>query len=262
MYNDYILFLKNITPDNVREFNFKSNNKYNTILEHVSYDQGKQYLTLIENEFSEITFELLEKYVKLNDTYGNPNCENFTSKNGQILVSSATSLRYIYHALLILNYLKEVNLKSIVEVGCGYGGLYLAICYFSDILNIEINNYHFIDFPEVNKLIDNYIKINETSLNKKINYYLHNCFEYGDSIKEDNELFLISNYCFTEISQEHRTNYINKLFNKVKNGFIIWQTCFGLEISYVESINKDIKQITKENPQTASEYKPNYFVYF
>ena len=262
MYSDYILSLKDINNNNIKNSNFKSNYRYNAILEHVSYNQGNEYLNLIENEFSEITIENMKNYLKLNDAYGQPKCEKFTANNGEILICSATSLRYIYHALLILKHLKEVNLKSIVEVGCGYGGLYLAICYFSDILNIEIDNYYFIDFPEVNNLIDNYIKINETSLNKKINYYLHNCFEYGDSIKEDNELFLISNYCFTEISQEHRNNYINKLFNKVKNGFIIWQTCFDLDIKHLETINKDIKCLTKEKPQTASENQPNYFVYF
>ena len=261
MYDDYVLFLKNINTDNIRNFNFKSNNRYNKILEHVSYYQGIQYLNLIENDFSQMPIENVKNYLKINDMHGQPKCEIFTSTNGTILFCSPTSLRYVYHALVILTYLKKVNLKSIVEVGCGYGGLYLAICYFSNILNIEIDNYYFIDFPEVNNLIDNYIKINEASLTKKINYCLHNCFEYGNSIN-DNDLFLISNYCFTEISQEHIHNYIKILFNKVKNGFILWQTCFGVDINKVELINKDIKQLIKEKPQTASEAQPNYFVYF
>ena len=75
-------------------------------------------------------------------------------------------------------------------------------------------------------------------------------------------LFLNSNYCFTEIPGENRNGYINKLFSKIKNGFIIWQTIFGLDISKVNTINKSIKNIIEEKPQTANAQYPNFFVYF
>jgi len=259
MYNDYLNFLNTI--DNIESINFKSNEKYNAILEHVSYDSGKEYLTFIENEHSYISFQNILEFVNINDAYGVPNMEKFECNNGKILYCSPTSLRYVYHSLTILNYYKDLNIDSIVEVGCGYGGLFLAISYFSKLLNIKINNYHLIDFPDVCTLIKKYIKINENVIDNKINYFLHSCYDYKNTLLEK-DLFLISNYCFTEISIENRNDYIENLFDKIKNGFIIWQTIFGLDISYTGIIKKSIKQIIDEKPQTANLVQKNYFVYF
>jgi hypothetical protein len=145
-----------------------------------------------------------------------------------------------------------------VEIGCGYGGLFIAICYFSKLLNINIENYYIIDFPEVCSLIDNYIKLNSEIINTK--YSLHYCNKYGKDITEE-KLFLISNYCFTEISEEHRNNYISEIFNKIKNGFIVWQTVFGLRIDKLNIINKNIENVFEEKPQTCTPENKNYFVY-
>jgi hypothetical protein len=259
MYEKYLNYVGNIDINEILNSNFKSTNQYNCILEHVSYELGVQYLKLIENEFSNIKQDDVIFFIKQNDKYGCPNIANFTCKDGKIISCSPTSLRYVYHSLIILEHFKKTNLTSIVEVGCGYGGLFLAICYFSKLLNIKIDNYYIIDFPEVCNLIDNYLKINAEFVN--INYSLHNCNEYGKNIAE-RDLFLISNYCFTEISVENRNNYIFNLFEKIKNGFIIWQTCLGTEIGDIKLIKKDIINVVYEKPQTAFLDKPNYFVYF
>jgi hypothetical protein len=202
---------------------------------------------------------LIITFCKMNDKYGSPNTSCYILNSGTELICSPTSLRYIYHSLLILNYYKSTNLRSITELGCGYGGLFLAICYFSKILNIEIDNYYIIDFPQICNLIDNYLILNKENVH--INYIFNNCNEYGSNIIETN-LFFISNYCFTEILDEHRNKYIENLFGKVKNGFIIWQTSFGLNIDNLNIINKNINTTIEEKPQTASRENPNYFVYF
>lgn len=259
MYSNYINYIQSINKDNIFHIPFKSSSQYNAILEHVSIEQGNQYLSLIENEFHYISHENINNFVKINDKLGFPNTYNFKFKNGDNLNSSPTTLRYIYHSLLILQYFKNTNLLSMVEIGCGYGGLFIAICYFSKLLNINIENYYIIDFPEVCTLIDNYLKLNSEIIN--IKYSLHNCNEYGINIAEEN-LFLISNYCFTEISEEHRNNYISKAFNKIKNGFILWQTVFSLGIDKLNIINKNIEKVIEERPQTASQEHKNYFIYF
>jgi hypothetical protein len=259
MYQGYLNYINNINVNDILNINFKSNKNYNGILEHVSYEQGEKYLKLIENEFTNIKQDDVIFFVKRNDKYGCPNIDNFTCRDGTIISCSPTSLRYVYHSLIILEHYKNTNLNSIVEIGCGYGGLFLAICYFSKLLNIKVDNYYMIDFPEVCNLIDNYLKVNGDFVN--INYSLHSCHEYGKNITE-RDLFLISNYCFTEISDENRKNYINNLFEKVKNGFFVWQTCLGINIDDVKIISKLIKNIIVEKPQTAPLDKPNYFVYF
>jgi len=258
MYDEYQNFVSNVLDD---LSNFKNDIKYTTILEHVSEVQGNEYIYYIENllktTFTQINFDNINNYLLINDKYGNPKKYTYTIF-GNTVLCSPSSLRYVYHSLIILNYVKDKNSKKIVEVGCGYGGLFLAINHFSKILEIPIEKYYFIDLPVICQLLKAYL---EKHSDININYYLKSAYSYGEDI-DDDELFLISNYCFTEINKEYRDNYILKLFPKVNNGFIIWQTVFGLSINNINIIGKEISKIVEETPQTATILNKNYFVYF
>jgi hypothetical protein len=258
MYSKYIDFIKTINYQNSKNFNFKNNQEYTDILEHVTNEQGKEYLNLIQSEFTNITEKQIIDYITINDMYGFPNKTIYELKNNRIISCSPTSLRYIYHALLILKHYKTTNTKDIVEVGCGYGGLFLAICFFSKILNIEINKYYFIDLPEVCNLIKHYLILNKDNIT--IEYEFHESDSIGKNINNNN-LFFVSNYCFTEIDMQYRNNYINYLFPKCKNGFVIWQTIFGYNLQYAIDLFKNCN-INEEKPQTANETYKNYFVLY
>jgi hypothetical protein len=260
MYESYQNFIKNNTSDII--LNFKNNPQYNAILEHVSDEQGREYILIIQKmvceDFPEITFENINEYLLLNDKYGSPVKNDFIYIDKSISCSP-TSLRYVLHSLLVLKYIKYTKLEKIVEVGCGYGGLFLAINHFSKILNINIEKYYFIDLPEICNLIQEYISLYKDNIN--IDYSINSAYNYGKDINDDN-LFFISNYCFTEIDDIHRNNYIQYLLPKTKNGFIIWQTIFKLKIQDVDIIEKEITKIIEEYPQTATIDKKNYYVYF
>jgi len=258
MYTNYINFLSSLDKKNIQHLNFKSQGDYNSVLEHVTYEYGIEYLSLIENEFSDITKEQIIEYLNINDKYGFPKKNTFNFKTNGEISCSPTSIRYIYHALLILQHYKKNDLTEVVEVGCGYGGLFLAICFFSEIVHVKINKYHFVDLPEVCNLINNYLELNKSYIN--IEYQIYSSDNFGRDIKAHN-LFLISNYCFTEISDEYKQQYISNLFPKCKNGFIIWQTVFGYKI---ENANKIFNKIVieEERPQTCHLVQKNYFVYF
>ena len=261
MYNNYLRYLNSILDQNIKNLDFKCNKDYIQILEHVNYDLGVEYIEFIENEFGNIiSFENISDFININDKYGSPLTFlfHFLFYNKNIRCSPS-NLRYIYHALVILHHFKKTNLKSIVEIGCGYGGLCLAIVFFANILNIEINEYHLCDFPEVCHLTNRYLKIN----NINIKFIFHDCHQYGQTI-HNNELYLISNYCFTAISDEHRQNYVKYLFDKIKHGFIVWQTFFGVDIQHASAIiKKPILSIIEEKPQTCNDkVKKNYFVSF
>ena len=165
MYNNYIDYIKNI--NDIKNENFKSNPVYNDILEHVSYELGLKYLQLIQFEFNDISTENIIEFLQVNDKYGIPNKYVYTFKNNKINCSP-TSIRYIYHSLLILSNYRNTECKNIVEVGCGYGGLCLAINYFSKILNININNYNIIDLPDTCNLITKYLDINNSYIYTKM----------------------------------------------------------------------------------------------
>jgi hypothetical protein len=103
MYNEYIEYLsKNISD--ITSLNFKSSDKYCSILEHVSQEHGKQYLKLIEEEFPYIIYEQIVEFININDKIGFPNRYTFFNKNNAPIICSPTSLRYIYHALVILQH--------------------------------------------------------------------------------------------------------------------------------------------------------------
>jgi len=260
MYNDYVNFAASISKNNIEHINFKSNSNYNSILEHVTFDEGNKYIKYIKQFFPKITYDNVLEFVSINDKYGVPKKETFTFSEGQSLFCSSTSLRYIFHSMIILRYYEHKNsCKNMVEVGCGYGGLFLAICYFSKLFNIKIDHYCFIDLPQVSALIKNYLELHNESIN--IEYSIHSAYNYGADINQT-DLFLISNYCFTEISSEYRNKYIETLFPKISNGFIIWQTIFNCPIEDTSKINKTIEKVVEEIPQTASQERKNYFVYF
>ena len=213
MYDSYLNFI-NILLNNENIFlNFKSNNDYRHILEHVCVEQGLEYLKLIKNEFN-IEDNKILNFVNLNDKIGNP------IKNQIMNFScSPTSLRYIYHSLLILKHVKNLNINNlkIVEIGAGYGGLCLALNFFKDDFNIIIEEYNIIDLDLVLKLQQKYL--NNFKLDFNVNFIYANT--HGKTL-ENNNYFLISNYCYSEIDEYNRMNYDNFLFPKVKNGFITW----------------------------------------
>ena len=270
-YGDYCNYLQS----NNTFADFKNNHQYCGILEHVSKELGDMYLSLIETEF-DIPFEYISGFVTINDTYGNPKKESFYSNKYRIMLEcSPTSLRYIYHALIILQYYQTVQLTEIVEIGCGYGGLCLAINYFADLLQVQIDKYHMIDLPDVCNLITHYLTKHESIVKIPFEMYESSTFGQGSkgaqpltsseklstTIASDN-LFLISNYCFTEIDHEYRNNYCMNLLPKVKHGFMVWQTCFFPSLS-TNILQKNDVKIEEERPQTCLHTNNvNYFVYF
>lgn len=265
MYNNYNNFLKTLDTNTLNKTPFKNNSHYCGILEHVSPDLGLKYLNLIQSEFTKIKAESICAFLILNDTYGSPKTFKYTLHN-QLINCSPTTLRYIYHALIILNHYKTTSCKNIVEVGCGYGGLCLAINFFARILDIKINEYNLIDLPEPCKLIKGYLDLNKDHIHANIK--IHSSETYGKNVNAEERLFFISNYCFTEIDKEHNSMYSTKLLPKTNHGFITWQNGGNKGIYPIEKcaeiVGKDIICITEEKPQTDAGYGiyKNYFVYF
>ena len=203
--------------------NFKSNPIFQITLEHISSDQGKEYLYQILTKTSLNTVDIIN-YCNKNDKYGNSEKYNFG-----FITTSPTNLRYIFHAHLILKHINSIGLNNvnIVEVGCGYGGLCLAIDHFKNKYNVTINSYNLVDLPAVSKLQKMYLS--EYNLDFNVDFY--SALEYGSTIPYT-DMFLISNYAFSEISEDNQEKYVKILFPKVKNGFMVWNTSlfydFGL----------------------------------
>jgi len=260
LYSKYCNYLKGeeLNDSNNRYTNFKNHESYTYMLEHVTEDLGEKYLRHIFDEF-DVSITDVVKYLLLNDSFGNPVKSNYFTKDGGIISCSPTSLRYTYQALVILKHYKTTDCENMVELGCGYGGLFMAIDYFATLLDIKINKYNMVDLPEPNTLIEFYLNLHKE--NVKTPYELHKAEDYGSTVPSG-KLFFISNYCYTEIDTEHKEKYYNSLLKRADSGFIIWQTiCFDIE--YMNQIIQTPKEIIIEKPQTCFDTKtPNYFVFF
>jgi hypothetical protein len=231
MYTNYIQYINYICSQKDLS-TFKSHNNYRGILEHVSPEQGQMYLNCILSKTS-LSMTDIKNFCNKNDSIGSP----YMSIYGE-LIASPTSLRYIYHSHLIFEHIKSLSLNNIdiVEVGCGYGGLCLAINFFKEKYDITINSYKLIDLKDAINLQKIYLSMLDIP---DVEYIDSDTF--GKDIKDSN-MFLISNYCFSEISDNLQKMYIESLFPKVSHGFMAWNHIntynFGFDFKEVEEVPK------------------------
>lgn len=216
IYDAYSNYVSSICDDN-NLCGFKSNPNYSYVLEHVTKYLGEKYLKSIMS-LTNITNDEIVKFCILNDSVGNPNKVNYDSYNLHISMSP-TSLRYIYHAHLILTHMKAIgNLNAdIIEVGGGYGGLCLSLHHFAPKYGININSYKICDLSNIIRLQKMYLN----KVNAMLNVEFVDASSFGRNIDCEN-MFLISNYCFSEISKENRDSYEKILFPRISHGFMAW----------------------------------------
>ncbi len=225
IYSDYCDFVTKVCESNDLNM-FKSHPSYTYMLEHVSKSQGYDYLYLIKYKTG-ITGDEIKSFCMLNDSLGSPDKENY-----DFIIASPTNMRYIFQAHLILSHLNTLDLPTIdiVEIGGGYGGLCLAIHYFAKKYNIKVDTYSIIDLPIICTLQQRYL--NEVNSCLKVDFVDANTF--GCNMTKS-DMFLISNYCFSEIPDNLQKKYIEVLFPKVLHGFMAWNMIptynFGFEFS-------------------------------
>ncbi len=270
-YNDYTNFIKTVVESNDLSF-FKSHPAYVNILEHVNESQGREYLHAIQSKTS-ISDALLQSYCILNDARGNPKKVKYGN-----LETSPSSLRYAWHAHLILTYCKTLAKPAyhLVEIGGGYGGLCYALYYFSEMMyKVPIQSYTIIDLPEPLQLQALYLE--NVPLSYPVNYvdantygkeitttdlFLENApFPYPINYVDANtygkyitttDLFLISNYCFSEIRPDYQQQYRTHLFPKVSHGFMAWNMIPLYDFGFSTRVEEEV-------PKTGEH---NKFVYF
>tara|TARA_B100001029_G_scaffold135065_1_gene113944 strand:+ start:341 stop:1105 length:765 start_codon:yes stop_codon:yes gene_type:complete len=188
---------------------FKSHPAYRHVLEHVSYEEGKEYL-------KEINIDYLDKLdeIKENDSLGSPATYEYPSV-GEI---SPTTIRYIKNTSDIITKF-GTSFNSIVEIGGGYGGLCKVLSSF-----IKFEQYLLLDLEECNLLSRKYLS----------HFDLPTLSYRSEEIDEIDENFdlLISNYAFSECHKEVQQDYI-KRFIKKSNNFYIMHNNFHLELGTI-----------------------------
>lgn len=212
-YESYRLACFEISSLDVLFQRFKQISEYNHILEHVTPEQGLDYLKEILK--LPVAFEEILAYCKRNDSVGRPHLCQYSAD----FICSPTSLRYVFHANLLLRHMQQLGLKSvkIVEVGGGYGGLLLAVNAFAPNYGIQIEKYTILDLHEVTFLQKKYLSFFPVSFP----YAIQNAELCGKDI-EETDLFFISNYCLSELPIPIFESYVKELLPKCSHGFVAW----------------------------------------
>lgn len=217
--------------------NFKRTPQYLDVLEHVSFQQAKDYI----NEINKTNGFLLEKDFMLkfseNDKIGNPYIFDFNF--GKF---STTVFRYIKVLSDLINYFGDLNGFNIVEIGAGNGGQCNIISKY-----FNYNTYTIFDLPDVMNLQEKCLKILKTP-----NVIFKELDNKNDLCEYD---LVISNYAFSELQENLRYLYLDNVLQKSKRGYLTMND--GLYYNFHKnSLKKEIK-ILEEIPKTG---KDNYIV--
>ena len=261
-YQEHHQYLYQLQDQPPTEWQFKQHPNYCQILEHISKDQGQQYLSQIETLFPHISFEQIRDYVNANDKYGGAVKHIYTTQSLRLLYCSPSSLRYIFQALMVLDAYRETDCTHMVEVGAGYGGLCLAIQMLAPSMLDPINSfkqYDMMDLPASCVLIRDYLALHSEHL--PILYTVH--AQYSNFNNEQHKTFFISHFCFSELSESEQSRYRDEVIRSCTHGMLTWQTCFGDDVSCVEILlGKSVTTCVEEYPQTGPEHVKNYYIYF
>jgi len=195
---------------------FKSHPAYRHVLEHVSYEEGQQYLDEVEIDYKDKLDEIKE-----NDALGTP----VTCSYKGVGTISPTTVRYLKNTSDIVNKF-GTSFDSIVEIGGGYGGLCKVMSSF-----VEFENYLLIDLEECNMLSRKYLS----------NFDLPTMSYQAEEIVdvEDNFDLLVSNYALSECTRETQMMYVER-FVKKSDKFYLMHNNFHADngnMSYEEFID-------------------------
>lgn len=182
--------------------NFRRNPAYNQILEHVTQQQGAEYLRLLSRN-PEI-LAAMDRF-RRNDDYGNP----ITFEYPGCGTVSPTTLRYVKVLAEMQSLFGTLDSFDICEIGVGYGGQCRVINEYFD-----PRTYCLVDIRPALALAQRFLD----------NYILHSVVTY----KTANELhqreydLVVSNYAFTELPRPLQDVYLRKAILDSKRGYITY----------------------------------------
>lgn len=122
-------------------------------VDYAKPDQGVGYL---EKIFSNADFKISENQWRIflkNDSVGNPRTVEFRNRADVFtMVCSPTTLRYIKVLSDIVAFFDTDKIKTVAEIGVGYGGQCRILKSF-----LQIHTYNLIDLPETLALSEKFL---------------------------------------------------------------------------------------------------------
>ncbi len=116
---------------------FKRDVFYSLLWEGYSYEEGKEFLSTIENRYPFLLDKL--DLFRANDRVGSPRIFDYGSQG----VFSPTTLHHVCIAGELIEQFGDLSSRDIVQIGAGYGGLCAVIHHAT-----QWKSYTLIDLPE------------------------------------------------------------------------------------------------------------------
>lgn len=161
-----------------------------------------------------------------NDSIGNPLLAQYNFGDSQVIGSPST-LRYIKVLVDILKLFDVEKIKTVTEIGVGYGGQCRILMN-----TLPIECYNLIDLPEVLALTEKFL----TALNQTGDLrYIDGTHLYHDA---PCDLF-ISDYAFSELSKPAQDIYIEKIISKSEAGYVSWDGDFFASMEMYDGYTLD-----------------------
>jgi phospholipid N-methyltransferase len=205
----YVRFVERAVKDYKVFSKFKTHPHYRAILEHVSKEQGEEYLDIIRRESPELIARF--QCFKINDSVGAP----ITFDYAGIGSVSPTTLRYVKVAADLWKLFGDLSGMKIVEVGVGYGGQLLVLDQI-----FKLRQYHLFDLSPVLELSARYLE------SHILNSAYRKCTLNQCDGEEEYDL-AISNYAFSELPAHVQRKYVEKVLSRSKRGYLTMNSGIG-----------------------------------
>ena len=123
------------------------------------------------------------------------------------------SLRYVKVLVDILSLFDVEKIRTVTEVGIGYGGQCRILKKF-----LPIERYNLVDLPEVLALAEKFL----TALNQRGERFIDGTHLYHDA---PCDLF-VSDYAFSELGKPAQDIYLEKIIAHARAGYVTWDGDF------------------------------------
>jgi hypothetical protein len=206
------------------------------MLEHVTRGHAERYLEHVRA--LGVADADIQRLVALNDARGGATLEDFAGVRAGVgagagagagggappppLRATGASLRYLYHALLIVNHAPEPAALDVVEVGGGYGGFALMLDAVLAWRGRALRSYRIYDLGGPRLLQMAYLEAVDAG---------RGVFCWGDSSTSGNDVpadcelsLLTSAYAISEFPDAVSDAYLKALAGRAAHAFFAWNS--------------------------------------
>jgi len=228
-YNSYREVLREACGQQPSEWTFKTDPRYQVVLEHVTHNQGFQFIEQVRVEYETYwpdILAVLPEIVRENDRYGVPGTALYEVLG---FWCSPSNFRYLSQAMRLFTHAESLGLHEIhvLELGGGYGGLALYVYRLAHLFpSIHIDAYSMIDLPEaaiVQMKMAEVLNLPTESVNGLDELALAWVLDRSQASR-----FLYSAYAFSEFDADTRDWYAEHLVRHCDHGMVVWNFVNGV----------------------------------